>query len=361
MSNSNIIITHEIQKELQQFLESNSYSKICVITDENTKKHCFPLIREVVKGKGILIQIPSGEEAKNIESCNKIWEFMTAASFDRKSLVINLGGGVIGDMGGFCASTYKRGIDFIQIPTTLLSQADASVGGKLGIDFTESKGNVFKNHIGVFNIPKAVLIDTNFLTTLDTREIRSGFAEVIKHCLIADKEKWEVITSKSFPEQDWNDLAKHSVGIKSHVTETDPHEKGLRKILNFGHTLGHAIESFYLNTPKKLLHGEAIAIGMICESFISAKRGFISFEDLQRIASYIVSIYGKPEIPAKDINKIIPLTLQDKKNENAEVLFSLLEEVGKANYNISVGVEEMIESIEFYNSFTDYFYNSIRN
>jgi 3-dehydroquinate synthase len=360
MSPNNVTITQNIQQELQNFLNNNPYSKLCVITDQNTHKHCYPLIREIVKGKGILIQIPAGEEAKTIDSCHKIWEYMTRAHLDRKALVINLGGGVIGDMGGFCASTYKRGIDFIQVPTTLLSQVDASVGGKLGIDFTEENGNVFKNHIGVFNNPKAVLIDTKFLDTLDPRELRSGFAEIIKHCLIADKDKWEVISSRSFDSQDWNDLADHSVAIKVAVTEEDPHEKGLRKILNFGHTLGHAIESFYLKSAKKLLHGEAIAIGMICESFISAKRGFITMEDLQQISSYIVSVYGKPEIPVKDINSIIPLTLQDKKNENSEVLFSLLEEVGKANYNVPVGVDEMKESLEYYNAFTDYFYSSIR-
>ncbi len=355
MPKNNVIITHHIQQELQKFLNYHSYSKFCVISDENTQQHCYPLIREAVKGKGIYIQIPAGEEAKNLETCQKIWEYMTSAQLDRKALVINLGGGVIGDMGGFCASTYKRGIDFIQIPTTLLSQVDASVGGKLGIDFTEENNNVFKNHIGVFNEPQAVLIDTSFLQTLDQRELRSGFAEIIKHCLIADKAKWEIISALSFEKQNWNDLAAHSVAIKSNVTETDPHEKGLRKILNFGHTLGHAIESFYLNTPKKLLHGEAIAIGMICESFISAKRGFISMDDLQKISSYIISIYGKPEVPSKDINKIIPLTLQDKKNENSEVLFSLLEEIGKANYNVPVSVDEMKESIEYYSSFSDYF------
>ncbi|HWZ22034.1 MAG TPA: 3-dehydroquinate synthase [Cytophagaceae bacterium] len=358
---TNVVITHDIQQELKKFLDATAYTKICVITDQNTVKHCYPLIREVLKGKGILIQIPAGEEAKTIETCQKIWAYMTTAQLDRKALVINLGGGVIGDMGGFCASTYKRGIDFIQIPTTLLSQVDASVGGKLGVDFTEENGNVFKNHIGLFNNPKAVLIDTKFLSTLDHRELRSGFGEIIKHSLIADKATWEIISSRSFDQQNWDELAAHSVAFKSHITESDPQEKGIRKILNFGHTLGHAIEGFYLNSKKKLLHGEAIAIGMICETFISAKRGFVTMEDLQRISSYIVSVYGKPDIPAKDIDSIIALTLQDKKNENSEVLFSLLEEVGKGNYNISVGVEEMKESIEYYNSFTDYFYNSIRD
>jgi 3-dehydroquinate synthase len=354
----NVIITSDIAHELHDFLENHHYSKICVLCDENTVLHCYPIIREVVKNKGILIQIPSGEEAKNLATCQRIWDFMTEAQLDRKALMINLGGGVIGDMGGFCASTYKRGIDFIQIPTTLLSQVDASVGGKLGVDFTDAQGQVYKNHIGTFCSPKAVLVHTHFLQTLDPRELRSGYAEIIKHCLIADKETWQYISSKSFDQQDWNDLAAHSIAIKSNITETDPHEKGLRKILNFGHTLGHAVESFYLNTPKKLLHGEAIAIGMICESFIAAKRGFITMEDLQQISSYIVSVYGKPAIAEEDIDQLIPLTLQDKKNEHAEVLFSLLEQVGEANYNVPVSVEEMKESLEYYNSFSDYFYNA---
>src|SRR6185437_391808 len=224
------------------------------------------------------------------------------------------------------------------------SQVDASVGGKLGIDFYS-----FKNHIGIFKEPKAVFVNTNFLKTLSKAELRSGFAEVIKHCLIADKAKWDEIRQKGLDEQDWDDLAEHSITIKSKVTETDPEEKGLRKILNFGHTIGHAIESFYLNIPKKrLLHGEAIAIGMIAESYIAVKKKFISQAELDEIKKYIISIYGKITIFEFDLDKILPLTLQDKKNENKTIQCSLLEKVGKANYNIPVTIKEIREAIQYY-------------
>ncbi len=250
-----------ISQSLPAFLRANSYTKIQVIVDENTFKYCYPSIKPFLE-KHNIIKIKSGESQKNLETCQKIWQAMTDNELDRHSIVINLGGGVIGDMGGFCASTYKRGIDFIQIPTTLLSQVDASVGGKLGIDFQG-----LKNHIGVFQIPNAVLIDADFLKTLSYNELRSGFAEVIKHCLIMDGKKWDEIRRKDFEEQELEDLIAHSVNIKQHIVEADPTEKGLRKILNFGHTLGHAIETYFLGKPKlHLLHGEAIAAGMICEA-----------------------------------------------------------------------------------------------
>jgi 3-dehydroquinate synthase len=269
---------------------------------------------------------------------------MTDNELDRHSLVINLGGGVIGDMGGFCASTYKRGIDFIQIPTTLLSQVDASVGGKLGIDFQG-----LKNHIGVFQIPNIVLIDDVFLKTLPYSELRSGFAEIIKHCLIMDGKKWDEIRRKDFEEQDFKDLIAHSVNIKQHVVEADPTEKGLRKILNFGHTLGHAIETYFLGKPKlHLLHGEAIAAGMICEAFLSFKRGMIDQKTLENIEEFIFSVYGKATITASDIEPIIALTAQDKKNKGKEVRFSLLEEAGKCGYDISVSKAEMKRALEYY-------------
>ena len=340
---SDIFLSKDISNTLSTYLKGKQYSDISVLVDENTERNCFPFISKIVP-YAHLIQIKSGEEQKTIATCEQIWQRMTDLRFDRKALIINLGGGVIGDMGGFCAATYKRGIDFIQIPTTLLSQVDASVGGKLGIDF-----NGFKNHIGVFKEPQAVFINTDFLKTLSPGELRSGFAEVIKHCLIADKIKWKEIQTKVLEEQDWDDLAEHSITIKTKVTQADPEEKGLRKILNFGHTIGHAIESYYLNiTGKKLLHGEAIAIGMIAEAYISYKKKFISQKELEEIRNYIMSIYGKVEIFDFDLEKILPLTLQDKKNENKTIQCSLLEQVGKANYNIPVTIKEIREAIEYY-------------
>ncbi|MCU0430246.1 MAG: 3-dehydroquinate synthase [Cytophagaceae bacterium] len=341
-------VGNSIETFLSEFLQAHRYSKLAVLCDENTYQHCFPRIRPLLPSGTLLMQIPSGEEAKTLDSCQRIWEFMTHAGLDRKALLINLGGGVIGDMGGFCASTYKRGIDFIQLPTTLLSQVDASVGGKLGIDFSTPGNQIYKNHIGVFNQPQTVLIDTTFLQTLSPRELRSGFAEVIKHCLIADGEKWNQIKTQDFKSLDWPDIVQHSVDIKKQITTADPHEKGLRKILNFGHTLGHAVESFFLPTKRKLLHGEAIAVGMISEAYLAMKLGYIQPEELGEISSYILRVYDKVEIKDSEIKKIIPLTRQDKKNENDLVLFSLLEKVGKANFNIALDDEQMEDGLHYY-------------
>lgn len=332
-----------ISESLPAFLSANSYTKIQVIVDENTFKYCYPTIKTFLP-KHKVIKIKSGESEKNIDTCQIIWQAMTDNELDRHSLTINLGGGVIGDMGGFCASTYKRGIDFIQIPTTLLSQVDASVGGKLGIDFLG-----LKNHIGVFQLPNTVLIDADFLKTLSYDELRSGFAEVIKHCLIMDGKKWEEIRRKDFEEQDFTDLIAHSVAIKQQIVAEDPTEKSIRKILNFGHTLGHAIETYFLGKPKlHLLHGEAIAAGMICEAFISFKRNMIDQKTLENIEEFIFSVYGKATIKEVDIESIIALTAQDKKNKGKEVRFSLLEGAGKCGYDISVSKAEMKKALEYY-------------
>ena len=337
------VIIAPIAESLSAFLNANSYTNIQVLVDEKTFRYCYPTIKSILP-KHNLVKIQSGEQQKHLGTCQTIWENMTNHELDRHALMINLGGGVIGDMGGFCAATYKRGIDFIQIPTTLLSQVDASVGGKLGIDFQG-----LKNHIGVFQIPKTVLIDAKFLDTLSFAEKRSGFAEVIKHCLIMDVDKWNIIRRKDFEEQDFNDLIAHSVAIKQRIVQADPTEKGLRKILNFGHTLGHAIETYFLGKPKlHLLHGEAIAAGMICEAFISFKRGMIDQKTLENIEEFIFSIYGKATIKDSDFEEIIALTAQDKKNKGKEIRFSLLEEAGKCTYDIPVTNLEMRLALQYY-------------
>ena len=337
------IYIQQITDKLQEYLQSHTYSKVAVIVDENSNEHCLPIIKHLVQDATI-IQIQSGEENKTLTTCEHIWTALTEAQFDRKSLVINLGGGVIGDMGGFCASTYKRGIDFIQIPTTLLSQVDASVGGKLGIDF-----HSFKNHIGLFREPNAVLIDSIFLKTLPQNEIRSGFAEIIKHCLIADGDEWQKIKIAAYQEINWSERVPHSVAIKAQVVAEDPEEKGWRKVLNFGHTIGHGIESHYLTIPgKKLLHGEAIAIGMITEAYISLKRGYLSEEELNEISQYILSVYGKVMLEDGLIDAVLPTILQDKKNEGKTINCTLLESIGKGIVNIPITKEEIADSLAYY-------------
>lgn len=340
-----IILSHSLKETLTTFFKEEKFSSLIVLMDENTEKHCYLLIRDFLPAHHT-IKIKSGEEQKTLETCSVIWDKMTSLNMDRHSLFINLGGGVIGDMGGFCAATYKRGIRFIQIPTTLLSQVDASIGGKLGVDFKQ-----FKNHIGVFKNPEKVIIHTPFFKTLPYSEIRSGFAEIIKHCLIADKEKWAAIKGKSIAEQNIDDLVAHSISVKSNIVEEDPLEKNIRKGLNFGHTIGHAIESYYLDKPnQKLLHGEAIAIGMICESYISQKLNLITKDDLQEIKNFIYSIYPFFEIPDKNYKDIISLTLQDKKNKDSKVLAALLDGIGKIKINVELTPELIAESIDYYNA-----------
>lgn len=333
-----------ISTSLSAFLHQNDYAHIAVIVDEKTQKHCLPLIQNVLPSKYTKILIQSGEANKTLLTCEKIWSMMTKANMDRHSLVINLGGGVIGDMGGFCASTYKRGIDFIQIPTTLLAQVDASVGGKLGIDF-----HGLKNHIGVFQLPKLVLIDPTFIQSLPQRQKLSGYAEILKHCLIRDAEKWHEISRLDFNQVDLANLITHSVEIKQTIVAEDPHEKGLRKILNFGHTLGHAIETHLLSLGKRtVLHGEAIAAGMIAEAYLAYNRNLLDLSELASIESLIFSNYGRIQMKSSEIPAIIHLTAQDKKNKGSEIRFSLLTGIGDCGYDIPISKAEMKKALEFY-------------
>ncbi len=337
-------IVSEFSAELLQL--QYPINKVAVIVDEHTKSACYPLVKPYLPSTHILIETPSGEEHKTLATCNHIWEALTVHEFTRKSLVINLGGGVIGDMGGFCAATYKRGIPFIQVPTTLLAQVDASIGGKLGVDF-----QAFKNHIGTFQMPNRVVIYPEFLQTLPFRELRSGYAEVLKHALIAQKSAWETLRKTNLEAQNWAEVITESYRIKYRIVEADPKEQGLRKVLNFGHTVGHAIESHFLHHPQgRLLHGEAIAIGMICEAFLSHKTVGLNRQSLDEITAYILSIYGKVALNPDDFPQFISLMKQDKKNETQEINFSLLEKIGKATFNHQISVDMIEESLQYYHS-----------
>ncbi|MFY0624749.1 MAG: 3-dehydroquinate synthase [Reichenbachiella sp.] len=344
MQNHNTEITLDIKQSIQHFLKGKSYSKIGLLVDENTKEHCLYKILPALP-EHYLMEIKSGEENKNLSTCEDIWLAMTEAGFDRKALLINLGGGVIGDMGGFAATAYKRGFDFLNIPTTLLSQVDASVGGKLGIDF-----HGFKNHIGFFKEPKNVLIHTDFFKTLPEKEVRSGFAEVIKHGLIFDKSYWEKVKMIDPFNTSWDEVVETSINIKKEVVTQDPFESGLRKILNFGHTIGHAVESYFLEQPgKRLLHGEAIAVGMICEAYLSKKITGLSSEELDEIVNYLTQVYSPITIDPKLFDDILHLTLQDKKNEGGVVQFSLLKSIGECAVNIPISVADMVDSLFYFN------------
>ena len=330
--------------KLREFFLNNFYTSVLVLADENTKRHCYPLLKDSLPKKHDLLRIKSGEEHKNLDTCAQIWQYLTQMQADRNALLVNLGGGVIGDMGGFCAATYKRGIDFIQVPTTLLAQVDASAGGKLGIDFQG-----FKNHIGVFRNPAEVFIDTIFLNTLPEVEIRSGFAEIVKHCLIADAPMWKKISRKDLREQAWEELVPHSVKIKEGITTKDPTEKGLRKLLNFGHTVGHAIESYCLSQPRrKVLHGEAIAAGMVCETWLSVKKAGLEGKHLDEIEEFLFAVFGKIKLNKDETAAIAQLALQDKKNKAGTINCVLLENIGRPFFDQPVSLKEIEEALTFY-------------
>ena len=309
-------------------LDISTYSKVAILVDENTKRNCLFKLPQIENA--LIIEIKSGEEYKNISTCNFIWEQLTINNFDRNALLINLGGGVIGDIGGFCAATYKRGLEFIHIPTTLLAMVDASVGGKLGIDF---KG--FKNQIGLFNNPKAVLISSEFLETLAGNELKSGFAEVVKHALISDNSLWLKLKNTPFTDLDWEDIIDTSVQIKNKIVLADPFEKGERKKLNFGHTFGHAIESYYLEKRTPISHGEAVFMGMILETKISD----LSETDKNEIKNYILSNFSLPYTPKKsNLHKFL---LNDKKNQNEKINFTLLSGIGNCSIDNLFSINEL--------------------
>lgn len=342
MNSNQILFTENAAETLSALLEQKSYSKVAVLIDENTFKYCYPLIEGTLPDHTV-IKINSGEINKNLETCTHIWQLLTDEHFDRKSVLINLGGGVIGDMGGFCASTYKRGIDFINVPTTLLSQVDASVGGKLGIDF-----NGFKNHIGLFKEPGHIIIDLHFLETLPERELRSGFAEVIKHHLIADREGWKELSASDFHTLNWKTLVPHSVRIKQQIVAEDPIEGGLRKALNFGHTIGHAVESYLLNDDRGILHGEAIAVGMICEAHICYKKDLLQEQELEAISKFIMAVFPKILLTDQDREKIGTYLMQDKKNMGNVILAALLDGIGKAIWDQPIHQDEFFDALNYY-------------
>jgi 3-dehydroquinate synthase len=327
---------------LAALLNKKKYSSLAVLVDENTLRHCYPLIKPSLPAH-FVVQIKSGESEKNINTCVDIWKSLTEHALDRHSCVVVLGGGVLGDMGGFCASTYKRGIDFMLVPTTLLAQVDASIGGKLGIDFEN-----FKNHIGVFQQPIVTILYDGFLKTLPEPELRSGFAEIIKHVLISDAAMWQEIKSKKLHDQHFRKLINHSVEFKAKVTTEDPKERGLRKILNAGHTIGHALESFHMSKGNGILHGEAIAAGLIAEAYIAANRGMLSENDLMEMVRFIVSIYGKIEIGKNELSEIAMLTLQDKKNKDKRIMCVLLDKIGNAKWDCEITLESVVEALSFY-------------
>lgn len=334
--------------ELANFLKNSNYSGIYIIVDSNTNEHCLPgfLSRLETESKIEIIEVEPGEESKSIETSTQLWHALTELGADRKSVIINLGGGTITDLGGFIASTFKRGIDFIHVATSLLGMVDACIGGKNGIDLGS-----LKNQIGVINTPQMVLIDTSFLQTLSQREMKSGLAEMLKHGLIYDETYWEQFTDlEKLDFSEFDSLIYRSVEIKTEIVAQDPTEQNIRKALNFGHTLGHAIESYFLENAatENLLHGEAIACGMVLEAHLSLLKNLITSEEYDKIKKAILHIYDRVSFDEVDIENIVQLLIHDKKNEYGNVNFVLLNGIG------NIVINQIVENEQIIAAFADY-------
>ncbi len=323
-----------------------NYPSIYILVDENTEKYCLNILQKSLpdlKVRGY-IKVPSGESEKNLERASFIWKKLTNLDAKRDSLLINLGGGVITDMGGFCAGTFKRGISFINIPTTLLAQVDAAIGGKTGINFMS-----IKNQIGLFYDPKAVVVDPVFLKTLDQKYWQSGFAEILKYALIMDRELWKMLDMRKYSEiDDWNKIIVRSAKDKIDIVRYDKMEKGIRKNLNFGHTVGLAFESYFLKREKNITHGQAIAAGMICEAWISSKMTELECTHVDEIIKMMDKNFERLEITEKDIPELMEIMRQDKKIRDGLFRFSLLRRLGKAVHDIVVEPELAEKSLHFY-------------
>ena len=341
-----IYFNHEAYEMLNSWISNYNYSKLFILVDETTNEFCLPKLLPLLEVEIPIeiIEIEAGEEMKNISTCVEIWSILADLGADRKSALLNLGGGVITDLGGFVASTFKRGIDFINIPTTLLGMVDAAIGGKNGVDL-----GALKNQIGVINAPKLVLIDTDFLETLPQNHMKSGLAEMLKHGLIFDKTYWNQFKDlQDLNFDDLDQLIHRSVEIKNEIVYQDPTETGMRKALNFGHTLGHAIESHFLQTLTPLLHGEAIAIGMVLESYISKEKNLISAAEYIEIKSTLLAIFGKHIFTSNDIEAILNLLIHDKKNEYGTVQFALINSIGSYILNQNTDNETIIDAFKEY-------------
>ncbi len=327
--------------KLNELIIKNKYSKIFVLVDENIELNCLNIFKSQVINQFTLIRIDSGEKNKNLSTCTKVWDFLNKNNADRKSILINLGGGVITDLGGFIASTYKRGVDFINIPTTLLSIVDASVGSKTGINYDS-----LKNQIGTFSDPKLVIIDDKYLDSLDERNKISGYAEIFKHSLISGNLFDELVSNSNTL---YNDkIIYNSIKVKNDIVKKDREESSIRKSLNFGHTIGHAIESLKMSTNNELLHGEAIASGIIIELYISHLTLGFPLEKVELCKKHINSLFPKIKLTNNEITKLYQLMKFDKKNYKDNTNFVLLKDVGSYIIDQTVIKDSIDAGINYY-------------
>lgn len=342
-----VVISGNLERDLVNAISECEHDRIFVLTDETTQQLCWPKIKnfKTLKNSTPII-IKATDTHKNLDTLSQVWQALSNGGATRHSLMINLGGGMVTDLGGFAASTFKRGIDFINIPTTLLAMVDASVGGKTGINF-----GGLKNEIGVFSDSRFVIINTQFLDTLDHDNICSGYAEMLKHGLISDERTWAELVTFDLDTPDLSQLQRmvaESIKVKERIVETDPHEHGIRKALNLGHTMGHAFESFAMRRGTPILHGYAVAYGLISELYMSARKTAFPTDRMHQTVRFIRENYGTFNITCDDYPTLIELMHHDKKNTSGIINFTLLGNVGDIRINQTANEEEIKEALDFF-------------
>lgn len=352
-----VILVNDLKSQLTQAIQEVSHDRLFVLTDTTTLELCWPLVKDFpIMQDAQMITIGATDEAKTLESLAHVWTSLQQGKATRRSLLVNLGGGMVTDLGGFAASTFKRGIPYINIPTTLLSQVDASVGGKTGINF-----GGLKNEIGVFNCSESVLLCGDFLKTLDTENLLSGYAEMLKHGLIEQQSGDGNTTQRHLykllsydpnpscpPEGGWTELIAESVAVKERIVTEDPTEKGIRKALNLGHTAGHAIESLALKENRTVLHGYAVAWGLVMELYLSARKTGFPTTLLHQIEAYVRENYGKFLYDCKQYDELYALMTHDKKNVGNTINFTLMGGIGDIRINQTASREEITDMLEYY-------------
>jgi 3-dehydroquinate synthase len=346
--NSKIFIGEDIFPHFEKILREQFFqaSKVFVLVDSQTLQFCLPVLIKNIPflNQAEILEVDSGEDSKSFEILSGLIEALAALNTDKNTLLTNLGGGVVCDLGGMLASLYKRGIKYINVPTSLLAMADASIGGKVAVNV----GNI-KNIAGLFNPPDFIFVNPIFLKTLDEKQFLSGFAEILKHALIDDRSHWIYLQNINlFFCDNWTEILFKSISIKNNIVKNDPHEKNIRKLLNLGHTIGHGIESCMLEKGNFITHGEAVAAGILIESYISLKQGLLNEADFISVKNGITKFYEKIDLKESDIEKIINYLFNDKKNENEEISFVLLSAIGNAHINKTASIEEIKAAIQFY-------------
>ena len=347
MNNQKIILSEQLETALATAITECEYDRMFILVDVNTQRLCLPLVSSLPEiEKAQLITIGATDESKTIDTLVSVWSALGSGGATRHSLMLNLGGGMVTDLGGFAASTFKRGISYINIPTTLLAMVDASVGGKTGINF---RG--LKNEIGVFNNAQSVILNTQFLKTLDRENICSGYAEMLKHGLISNESMWAELLNFDLDQPDYwrlQSMVADSVAVKERIVNEDPTERGLRKALNLGHTIGHAFESLALSRHTPLLHGYAVAYGLGCELYLSCLKTGFPTEQMHQAMHFIRNYYGRMDFSCKDYSTLLELMTHDKKNTAGQINFTLLGGIGDIRINQIATQEEIIAALDFY-------------